>query len=58
MHKEQAYLLIRVGELEEAIKVLIDKCHNVSEVIDFAVQFHISDELLWNCILLKTNGNN
>lgn len=58
MHKEQAYLLIRVGELEDAIKVLIDKCHNVSEVIDFAVKFHISDELLWNCILLKTNGNN
>ena len=37
MYKEQAYLLIRVGELEEAIKVLIDKCHNVSEVIEFAV---------------------
>jgi hypothetical protein len=37
MHKEQAYLLLRVGETENSIKVLIDKCHNVSEVIEFAV---------------------
>lgn len=58
MHKEHAYLLIRVNDVEEAIRVLIDKCHNVSEVIEFAVKFHISDELLWNCILLKANGNN
>lgn len=37
MHKETAYLLIKVGNKEEAIKVLIEECENVNDVIELAV---------------------
>jgi hypothetical protein len=39
------------------VKVLIDSCDNVSEVIELAVQFHINDDLLWDEILVKAAGN-
>lgn len=56
MHKETAYLLIKVGNKEEAIKVLIEECENVNDVIELAVQFNINDDLLWDEILLKSLG--
>lgn len=56
MHKEEAYLLIKMGKKEEAIRVLIDHCENVSDVIDLAVEFNINDDLLWDEILLKSLG--
>lgn len=56
MHKETAYLLIKVGNNEEAIKVLIEECENVNDVIELAVQFNINDDLLWDEILLKSLG--
>ncbi len=56
MHKERAYLLIKTGNKEEAIKVLIDECENVSDVIEMAVLFNINDDLLWDEILLKSLG--
>jgi hypothetical protein len=37
MHKERAYLLIKLGNKSEAINVLIDECENVSDVIELAV---------------------
>lgn len=54
MHKEKAFLLIKIGNKEEAIRVLIDECENVSDVIELAVQFNINDDLLWDQILLKS----
>jgi hypothetical protein len=56
LHKEHAYLLIRLGNKETAIKLLIEKCENVSDVIDLAVLFNINDDLLWDEILLKSLG--
>jgi len=57
MYKEQAYLLIKVGNRAEARKVLIDLCENVSEVIEMAVKFNINDDQLWEEIILKSAGN-
>jgi hypothetical protein len=57
MHKERAYLLIRIGNKEDAVKVLIDECDNVADVIELAVKFNINDDLLWDEILLKSLNN-
>ena len=56
MHKERAYLLIKVGNKTEAIKVLIEECECVSDIIELAVLFNINDDLLWEEILLKSLG--
>lgn len=56
MYKEEAYLQNKLGNKEEAVRVLIDECPNVSEVIQLAVKFHINDDLLWDEILLKAVG--
>ncbi len=46
-------MLIKVGNENDAIKVLIDKCENVSEIIELAVRFSINDEMLWDQIILR-----
>lgn len=49
LYKEQAYLNIMIGRKEEAVQLLIDSCsENINEVVDLAVQFHLSDDLLWD----------
>jgi hypothetical protein len=48
LYKEQAYLLTKVGNEEEAIKILIENCENVSEVIEMSVKLNINDDLLWD----------
>jgi hypothetical protein len=48
MYKEQAYLLIKVGNEEEAVRVLIDECSNVADVIELSVKFNINDDLVWD----------
>lgn len=35
--------------------MLIEECNNVSEIIEFAVEFHVNDEMLWNSILQKAS---
>lgn len=53
-YQEECYLLNKMGNEKEAIKVLIDKCTNVSEAMQIAIKFNIKDENLWNSILEKT----
>ena len=58
MYKEQAYLNIKTGKIEEAVQILIDYCcDNLKEVVDLAVQFNISDDLLWDKIITKSKGD-
>lgn len=51
MHKEQAYLFIKLGNEEEAIRILIDGCDSISESIDMALKLNINDDLFWDKIL-------
>ena len=38
LHKEQAYLYIKTGKVDEAVNVLVENCSdNMKEVIDLAV---------------------
>jgi len=55
LYKEQAFLFIKIGKTEEAVQILIDHCcDNLKEVVDLAVQFNISDDLLWEKIIEKS----
>ena len=56
MHKEQAYLYIKTGKIDDAVNVLVENCSdNMKEVVDLAVQFGINDKLLWESILAKAS---
>ena len=56
LHKEQAYLYIKTGKVDEAVNVLVENCSdNMKEVVDLAVQFGINDKLLWESILAKAS---
>jgi hypothetical protein len=57
MYREQAYLLIKVGNEEEAIRILIENSRNVGEAIEAAILFHINDDMFWDQILLKAANN-
>ena len=59
LHKEQAYLYIKIGKMDEAVNVLVENCgDNMKEVIDLAVKFDINDKLLWESILAKASQDN
>ena len=45
---------MKVGNEQEAIRVLIDECKEVKETIEVAVKFNINNESLWDQIILKT----
>jgi hypothetical protein len=49
-------LLIKLGNEDATIKVLIDKFDNVGEIVELAVKLNINDDKLWDQILLKYNG--
>lgn len=58
MFKEQAYLLIKNGNIEAGVNVMVENCgDDLASVIDLAVAFNISDEILWNEILKKSAGS-
>ncbi|CDW71200.1 vacuolar protein sorting-associated protein 41 homolog [Stylonychia lemnae] len=54
LFKEHAYLLMKTGNEPEAIRVLIDKCHKVSEIIELSVRFNINVDNMWDQVLLKS----
>ena len=39
---------MKIGNEQEAIRVLIDQCHKVSEVIELSVKFNINIDNLWD----------
>jgi len=58
MFKELAYLNIRTGNIKAAVNVLIENCgEDLASVVELAVAFDISDEILWNAILEKSVGS-
>lgn len=50
-----------VGEKEETVRLLIEQVDksndNIKDVLDFAVEFKLDDEMLWNCIIDKCQGD-
>lgn len=40
--------MIKVGNKDEAIKVLIEECKSVNEIISLSVKFGINDDQLWD----------
>lgn len=58
LFNEQAYLYLMVGNREAAIKLLVDNCgDNVRDTLDLAVRFHISDDELWEKVMVKCKGD-
>ena len=48
---------MKVGNEQEAIKVLIEECKEVRETIEVAVKFNINNEQLWEQIIVKAIGD-
>ena len=58
MFKELAYLKIKSGNTKAAVNILIENCgEDLASVVELAVAFDISDEILWNAILEKSMGS-
>ena len=57
MYREFAFLQTKIGNKEDAIRILIDTCETVTQVIDFAIKFNLNEELLWARVLEKTAGS-
>ena len=59
MHKEESYLLLKIGQEEEALKVLIRSCHDVTEIVEFALtSLRISDmQNLWDMLVSQSDGD-
>ena len=48
LFKEEAYLYAKMEREQEAIEALIKNCTNLTETVDYALQFKISDmNLFW-----------
>jgi len=48
---------LKIGNEDEAIRVLIDKCKKVNEIIEIAVKFNMNIDHLWDLILQRAMHN-
>lgn len=58
LYKEEAFLLIKMGREEDAIRLLITNCPNVTEAVDFALALNITDQnVMWDMVLASSAGD-
>ena len=53
MYKEHAYLLLKLGNEEEGIRVLVEKSQKIFEIIELTASFNINADYVWSIILKK-----
>jgi len=58
MFKEEAYLLIKTGREDEAVRVLIKFCDSVTEAVEFALALNLSDlRSMWDMMIASSAQN-
>lgn len=58
LFKEEAYLLIKTGREDEAVRVLISYCTSVAEAVEFALALNLSDmQSMWDMMLASSTDN-
>jgi hypothetical protein len=58
LFKEEAYLLIKTGREDEAVRVLIRYCESVTEAVEFALALNLSDmQSMWDMMLASSTDN-
>lgn len=55
MYLEQAFLWTKIGNSEKVVQLLIENCgEDLKQVIDFALEFNINEDVLWEKIITKS----